>query len=125
MKFHSEVGKKAHCGAIIRADCEVRVGTASEGMSRLVRLVLLQRRECMLERIHFRIEILCHRVFLVVACPQRGQWIPCLFVQRGSRCKRPEQPLIPGGHSLTLKGNRGVGQIKQSSPLTSVSACAQ
>lgn len=27
----------------MRADCEVRVGTVSEGMSRLARLVLLQR----------------------------------------------------------------------------------
>lgn len=72
MKFHSEVGKKAHCGAIMRVDCEVRVGTASEGMSRLARLVLLQRRWCMFERIHFRIEILCQRVIPVVVCPQRG-----------------------------------------------------
>lgn len=44
MKFHSEVGGKAHCGAIMGVDCEVRVGSASEGMSRLERLVLLQRR---------------------------------------------------------------------------------
>lgn len=49
--------KKEHCGAIMRADCEVRVGTVSEGMSRLARLVLLQRRGCMFERIHLRIEI--------------------------------------------------------------------
>lgn len=41
----------------MRADCEVRVGTVSEGMSRLARLVLLQRRGCMFERIHLRIEI--------------------------------------------------------------------
>lgn len=56
--------KKAreHCGAIMRADCEVRVGTVSEGMSRLARLVLLQRRGCMFERIHLRIEISCRRV---------------------------------------------------------------
>jgi len=38
--------KKKHCGAIMRAYCEVRVGTVSEGMSRLARLVLLQRRVC-------------------------------------------------------------------------------
>lgn len=41
----------------MRADCEVRVGTASAGMSRLGRLVLLQRKGCMLERVHLRIEI--------------------------------------------------------------------
>lgn len=51
--------KKEDCGAIMRADCEVRMGTASEGMSRLARLVLLQRKGCMFERIHLRIEILC------------------------------------------------------------------
>lgn len=50
--------KKKHCEAIMRADCEVRVGTVSEGMSRLARLVLLQRRGCMFERIlDLRIEI--------------------------------------------------------------------
>lgn len=45
----------------MRADCEVRVGTVSEGMSRLARLVLLQRRGCMFERIHLRIEFSCQR----------------------------------------------------------------
>lgn len=54
--------KKEDCGAIMRADCEVRVGTASEGMSRLARLVLLQRRGCMFEWIHLSFEILCQRV---------------------------------------------------------------
>lgn len=68
MEFHWEKKKKRkkkareHCGAIMRADCEVRVGTVSEGMSRLARLVLLQRRGCMFERIHLRIEISCRRV---------------------------------------------------------------
>lgn len=43
----------------MRADCEVRVGTASAGMSRLARLVLLQRKGlCVGERVHLRIEIL-------------------------------------------------------------------
>lgn len=46
----------------MRADCEVRLGTVSEGMSRLARLVLVQRRGCMFERIHLRIEISCQRV---------------------------------------------------------------
>lgn len=63
-------GKKPTVGLL---DCEVRVGTASEGMSRLARLVPLQRRECMFERIHFRIEIMHQRVIPVVVCPQRGQ----------------------------------------------------
>lgn len=54
--------KKEDCGAIMRADCEVRVGTASEGMSRLARLVLLQRKGCMFEWIHLSFEILCQRV---------------------------------------------------------------
>ncbi len=45
----------------MRADCEVRLGTVSEGMSRLARLVLLQRRVvgAMFERIHLEIEISC------------------------------------------------------------------
>lgn len=51
-------GNQEHCGAIMRADCEVRVGTASAGMSRLARLVLLQRKGlCFGERVHLRIEI--------------------------------------------------------------------
>lgn len=66
-------GGGAHCGAIMRVDCEVRVGTASEGMSRLARLVLLQRRECIFEMIHFRIAVLCQRVIPVAVRPQRGQ----------------------------------------------------
>lgn len=39
-----------------------RVGTVSEGMSRLARLVLLQRRGCVFDRIHLRIEISCRGV---------------------------------------------------------------
>lgn len=78
----------------------------------------------MFERIRFRIEILCQRVIPVVVCPQRGRRIPCLYVQRGSLYKRPKQAVIPDGQSLTLKGNRGVRQIKQSYPVASVSACA-
>lgn len=46
----------------MRADCEVRVGTVSEGMSRLVRLLLLQRGTNMFERIHLRIDISFKRV---------------------------------------------------------------
>lgn len=116
VSFRSGGGGEAHCGAIMRVHCEVRVGTASEGMSRLARLVLLQRRECVFERTHFRIEILCRGVIPVVVCPQRGQRVPRLCVQRGSPCKRPEQAAIPASHSLPLKGNRGVNQIKQSYP---------
>lgn len=109
--------KKEHCGAIIRVDGEVRVGTASEGMSRLARLVLLQR--SMFERTHLRIEISCRRVipFLFV----HGEAI--VVVQRGSLRKRPQKVTIPDSESLTLEGNRGVGQIKQSYPVACVSAC--
>lgn len=107
--------KKDHCGAIMRADSEVRVGTASEGMSRLARLVLLQR--SMFERTHLRTEISCRRGYPLFVRPWRGQCV----VQRGSLCKRPQKVTLPD--SLTLEGNRGVGQIKQSYPVACVSAC--
>lgn len=40
---------------------------------------------------------------------------PAFLSKWGPLCKRPKQPVIPDGQRLTLKGNRGVSQIKQSS----------
>lgn len=45
----------------MRADCEVRVGTVSEGMSRLARLVLLQRQGC-LRAFILNLSFSCQRV---------------------------------------------------------------
>lgn len=107
----------------MRAYCEVRVGTVSEGMSRLARLVRLQRRGCVFERIHLRIEISCWRLSLCLFMERlTNPWVSVL-VQRGSLRKRPKKPTIPDSQSLTLEGNRGVRQIKQSYPVAAVSAC--
>lgn len=68
----------------MRADCEVRVGTVSEGMSRLVRLLLLQRRRgCMFERIHLRIEISCPRFILLSVRGQVDKSLGLCFSSKG------------------------------------------
>lgn len=110
--------EKEHCGAIMRADCEVRVGTASEGMSRLARLVLLQRKGCMFERIHLRIEISCQRVIPLSVHGEADESLGQCFCPKWF-----SPPTIPDSQSLTLEGNRGVRQIKQSYPVASVIAC--
>lgn len=46
-----------------------------------------------------------------------------VFVQSASLCESPKKPPIPDSQSLTLEGNRGVRQIKQSYPVASVIAC--
>lgn len=75
MKFHSEVGAGAGGEPTVGLlDCAVRVGTASEGMSRLARLVPLQRRECTFERIHFGIEIVCQRLIPVGPSTEPAFW---------------------------------------------------
>lgn len=75
----------------MRADCEVRVGTVSEGMSRLARLVLLQRRGCIFERIPLKIGI---SPGLVPLCAHGGtissQRI-LVLVQRESLRERPRE----------------------------------
>lgn len=85
MEFHWERkgGNQEHCGAIMRADCEVRVGTASAGMSRLARLVLLQRKGlCVGERVHLRIEISCQmsKGYPFVCMWRGGQILRWLFL---------------------------------------------
>lgn len=85
MEFHWERkgGNQEHCGAIMRADCEVRVGTASAGMSRLARLVLLQRKGlCVGERVHLRIEISCQmsKGYPFVCTRRGGQILRWLFL---------------------------------------------
>lgn len=99
----------------MRADCEVRVGTVSEGMSRLARLVLLQRRGCMFERIHLKIEISCQRV---IPLSDHGEADKSLF------CPKGVSPQKVASHTRqSLEGNRGVRQIKQPYPAAAVCAC--
>lgn len=67
----------------MRADCEVRIGTASAGMSRLARLVLLQRKGlCVGERVHLRIEISCQmsKGYPFVCTWRGGQILRWLFL---------------------------------------------
>ncbi len=84
--------KKEHCGAIMRADCEVRVGTVSEGMSRLARLVLLQRRGCAFERIHLRIEISCRRVIPLSVHGEAGKPLGLCFCPKGVSPQDTKEP---------------------------------
>lgn len=115
-------GNQEHCGAIMRADCEVRVGTASAGMSRLARLVLLQRKGlCFGERVHLRIEISrqMSRGYPFVCTWRCRQILRCLVLFVKERKSLPYQTC----KAPTLGRNRGVGQIKQSYAVASVIAC--
>lgn len=117
--------KKEDCGAIMRADCEVRMGTASEGMSRLARLVLLQRKGCIECLRGFILELRFYVRVLRFSASREDTDNPLVtvYVQSASLCKSPKKPPIPDSQSLTLEGNRGVRQIKQSYPVASVIAC--
>lgn len=88
----------------------------SEGMSRLARLVLLQRRGCAIERLHLRIEISCRRVIPLSMHGEDGKSLG--LSTRGQR-SLPYQTF----KTLTLEGNRGVRQIKQPYPVAAVCAC--
>lgn len=111
----------------MRADCEVRVGTVSEGMSRLARLFLLQWSGCMcmyVERIHLRIKILCQMVIPLSVYKETDKSMDqCfgqkrVFHQEGRKAYHTRQ-----SKPMTLEGNRGVTQIKQPCPAAAVCAC--
>lgn len=107
----------------MRADCEVRVGTVSEGMSRLARLVLLQRKIVCLRG--FILKLRFHVGLSSYLCVEEddkslGQrfWVIRGHSARGQR-SLPYQPV----KALTLEGNRGVRQIKQPYPVAAVCSC--
>lgn len=74
----------------MRADCEVRWGTVSKGMSRLARLYLLQSNGCIcvyVESIQLRAEMSCQMVMLLSVPEEDGKSLGQCF---GPFCMRPK-----------------------------------
>lgn len=79
----------------MRTDCEVIVGPVSEGTSRLARLVLLQRRRCMFEKIHLRIEVSCQMVVPLSVNEEAGKYLCQCFCPKVVSRQGPKKPTIP------------------------------
>lgn len=91
-----------HCGAIMRADCEVRMGTVSEGMSKVSEVISTSKEgggQGYLRGFISELRFHCQRVIPSSVHGQADKSpLQCSSMCR-SPCKRPRETAIPDSHS--------------------------
>lgn len=114
-----------HCGAIMRADCEVRMGTVSEGMSKVSEVISTSKEgggQGYLRGFISELRFHCQRVIPSSVHGQADK-SPLFSSEGGLPARGQGRLLYQTVTAVTLEGNRGVRQIKWPYPVGAVCAC--
>lgn len=116
-----------HCGAITRADCEVRMGTVSEGMSKVSEVISTSKEgggQGYLRGFISELRFHCQRVIPSSVHGQADKSpLQCFRLKEVSPARGQGRLLYQTVTAVTLEGNRGVRQIKWPYPVAAVCAC--